>query len=185
MSGIVKGARTGGLVAAALTAAGGLTMAASAQPLTTVASKVQIAIHEHGKNPTSQVASKGALTGTFTIELSLTPFGQGGTTRIYSDQGATRQVSGQTQIATGGVDTLTSKSGTLQLAFSGIQIPINIKLTSSGMAIGPAAEHGAWRIKAATGAYKGWTGGGVWAGAIDGYGAVQQYSVEWDGNITR
>jgi len=170
------------LVAASLAAGGGLTMAAAAQPRIAAASKVQINIHEHGKDPTSPGS---APTGKFTIELALTPFGQGGTTRIFPDPGVPRQISGQTQIEFVGVDTLTSKSGTLQLAFSGIHVPINTRLTSGGVAVGPAIEHGAWRIKAATGVYKKWTGGGIWAAVIDGYGTVQRYSVEWDGEITR
>jgi len=175
----------GGLAAATLAAAGGSAVTAHAQPGSVMAATVQIAIHEHGTAPTSAVASNQASSGRFTIELALTPFGPGGTARNYPDPGTTRQVSGQTQNTFTGVDTLTSKGSTLQLAFSGVEVPINRKLEHGSTVVGPAADHGAWRIKAATGIYKGWTGGGIWAAIVDGYGRLKPYSVEWDGNITR
>jgi hypothetical protein len=181
---IGKGALTAGLVAAALAAVGGLTTASAAQSRSGAAASEQIAIHEHGTIPTRGPGDAG-FNGSFSIELALTPFGQGGTSRTAFQISLVRHVSGQAQIPLAGVDTLTGKSGTLQLAFSGVYIPINTKLEYGNTAVGPAVEHGAWRITAATGVYNGWTGGGVWAAVVDGYGHLQPYSVEWDGDITR
>jgi hypothetical protein len=40
-------------------------------------------------------------------------------------------------------------------------------------------------VRSGTGTFAGWRGGGKWADDIFGYGLVEQYSVEWDGFITR
>jgi ABC-type branched-subunit amino acid transport system substrate-binding protein len=143
--------------------------------------KKQIAIHEHGTTPTGDA---GAITGRFALDVAATPFGPGGTTRISTDPASTTFLRGQTRVAFSGIDTLTGKNGRIEIAFSGTHIPINTHLVS-GRAIAPAVETGTWKIKTATGDYQGWTGSGVWAAAIWGYGARQQYAVEWDGSLTR
>jgi len=71
------------------------------------------------------------------------------------------------------------------LSVKGTHIDVNSKLNTSGQLVGPAAEHGTWKIKSATGIYQGWKGGGNWASIGSGYENVQPYSVEWDGYITR
>jgi len=141
----------------------------------------QIAIHEHGTTPTGDT---GTITGRFALDVAATPLGPGGTTRISTDPASTTFLHGQTRVAFSGIDTLTNKYGRIEIAFNGTHIPINTHLVS-GRAIAPAVETGTWKIKAATGDYQGWTGSGVWAAAIWGYGARQQYAVEWDGSLTR
>ena len=122
--------------------------------------------------------------GKFTIELKKDPFGLGGTTVVYPEPITTRLVNGQEQTRFAGSDRLTSKTGTMELAFKGVEINVNSKLSPSGHRIGPAAEYGTWKIRAATGIYEGWKGGGNFAAVAYGYGNVQPYSVEWDGYIT-
>ncbi len=184
MPGFVNHVRLGcALVAALLAAGGGVTMAAGAQPRSTAAT-VQISIHETGLTPNTQNTAAQPQ-GTFRIELALSPTSHRGTTRIAPDPGQTGYVDGETQVRFAGVDTLRSTDGVLELAFSGIHIPINTNLTANGLAVGPAVEHGTWHIKSASGSYEGWKGGGVWAAVINGYGKVSSYAVEWDGKITR
>jgi hypothetical protein len=141
----------------------------------------QIAIHEHGTTPTG---GTGTITGRFTLDVAATPLGPGGTTHISTDPASATFLHGQTRVPFSGTDTLTSKYGRIEIAFSGTHIPINTLLIS-GRAVAPAVETGTWRITTATGDYRGWTGRGVWAAAIWGYGARQQYAVEWDGALTR
>ncbi len=150
----------------------------------TTTSKSQIKIHESGTDNRVQSGTQGSVRGKFTIDLKGTPFGPGGTTVIYAVPGQTKYVNGQAQIPLAATDHLTSKTGTIELAITGTHIDLNTKLTSSGHSVGPAAEHGTWKIRTATGIYEGWKGGGSWASVAYGYGAVQPYSVEWDGYVT-
>jgi hypothetical protein len=148
-------------------------------------SRSQIAIHERG---TYVNDPRGGITfprGTFTIALQDSGFGPGGTTRIAIDPSEVTYVQGRPQLSFSGVDTLTSKSGTLELVFDGTQIDLNGRLMSTGLLVGPAVEYGTWRVGSATGIYAGWKGGGVWADASYGYGEREPYSVEWDGYVTR
>jgi hypothetical protein len=123
--------------------------------------------------------------GTFTIELALSPFGPGGTTKIALNPGNLRQVNGQKVTPFDGTDHLKSAKGQLELAVRGVHIEVNNKLAPSGYQVGPSVEYGTWKIRTATGIYKGWKGGGNWAAALYGYTNVQPYSVEWDGYITQ
>ena len=146
------------------------------------ASKAQINIHESGKiNTAKPPFAQGAIRGKFTIQLKLSPFGPGGTTAIVPVPAPTKYVNGEEQIPFTATDHLTSKAGTLELAIKGIHIDVNVKDTNDR---GPFAEYGTWKIRAATGTYEGWKGGGSWASAAVGYGKIQPYSVEWDGYIT-
>jgi hypothetical protein len=157
-----------------------LTSAAAAQPRSGVASQLQIAIHEQGIDH-----QNGGPNGTFTIDLALPGFAASGKTHISNTPGPTKYVQGQQQIPFGGEDTLTTGKGQIVIGFSGTHIPVNNRATSAGYAVGPAVEHGTWKIKSASGAYQGWKGGGPFAAAIYGYTINPSYSVEWDGEITR
>ena len=143
----------------------------------------QIAIHEQGKHNITHESLP--ILGTFTIELAGASFGPKGTTRIAPYLGATTYVNGQTRTALTGTDTLTSTKGRIVLAITGTHIDVNGKLTSSGYLVGPAVEYGTWKIKSATGIYRGWKGGGNWALDAYGYAQPEPYSAEWDGYITR
>ena len=147
------------------------------------ASRSQIEIHEQGTSLVNRPGAEGAVHGKFTIELKLAPFGPGGTTVIYGEPVAIRQVNGQEQTTLAATDRLTSKTGTIQIAAKGTHIDVNSKLSPSGHRIGPAAEYGTWKIRAATGIYEGWKGGGNFASVAYGYGNLQPYSVEWDGYV--
>jgi hypothetical protein len=142
------------------------------------ASRSQIAIHEQGKHNITDESVP--ILGTFTIELAGTPYGPKGTTRISPSPGATTHANGQTRLALTATDTLTSAKGHIALAITGIHIDVNGKLTPSGFFV-----YGTWKIKTATGIYRGWKGGGIWALAQYGYAQPEAYSVEWDGYITR
>lgn len=164
-----------------------LAATASAQPRTSVASRMQIAIHEQGTSLTDPKLpfDKRYPHGTFVLDLAgLTP-SPSGTTIIIPQPGATRYVDGETQIPFAGTNKLTSKTGQLELAFKGIHIDVNSKLGTNGQATGPGVEYGTWTVRSGTGTYKGWKGGGIWASASYGYGRIQPYSVEWNGYITR
>jgi hypothetical protein len=162
-----------------------LALALGGEARGTAASKSQIAIHEQGKNPQTNLQAKGAFPrGTFTIDLALSPFGPRGTTVITTSPGNPRQVNGQKVTQFTGTDTLKNTKGQLELAFRGIHIEVNNKLTPSGFQVGPSVEYGTWKIRTATGIYEGWKGGGNWAAALYGYSPSQPYSVEWDGHIT-
>ena len=130
-------------------------------PSSSGASKSQIAIHEQGKD--KRTASGAPLLGKFTIELAGAPFGPKGTTRIFPSAGVTTYVSGQTRIGLAATDALTSARGRIVLAITGTHIDVNGKLTPSGFFVGPSVEYGTWKIKTATGIYKEWRGGGIWA----------------------
>jgi hypothetical protein len=149
------------------------------------ASRSQIAIHERGTNINDPKGGNTFPRGTFAIELRKSAFGPGGTTRIATDPSAVSYVQGRPQISFSGIDTLTSKTGTLELAFEGTHIDLNGRLTSTGLLVGPAVEYGTWHVGPATGIYAGWKGSGVWAAASYGYGERVPYSVEWDGYVTR
>jgi hypothetical protein len=149
------------------------------------ASKSQIAIHEVGKQLQTGTQSQGNFPrGTFTIDLALTPFGPKGTTIATSSPSNPTQVKGQERTQFTGTDTLKSTKGQLELAFRGVHIEVNDKLTPSGFHVGPAVEYGTWKVRTATGIYQGWRGGGNWAAVLYGYGKSQPYSVEWDGYVT-
>ena len=161
------------LAALALPAVGGVASG-------NTASKAQINIHESGKiNTAKPHYAQGAIGGKFTIQLKLSPFGPGGTTAIVPVPAPTKYVNGEEQIPFTATDHLTSKDGTLELAIKGIHIDVNVTNDR-----GPFAEYGTWKIRAATGTYEGWKGGGSWAAAAVGYGKIQPYSVEWAGYIT-
>jgi hypothetical protein len=153
---------------------------AAAQPKAVVASELQIANHEQGID-----RYNGGPNGTFTIDLALPGFAASGTTHISSGPGTTTYVQGQQRIPFAGDDTLTTRNGQIVIRFNGTHIPVNNKATASGIAVGPAVESGTWKIASASGAYRGWKGGGPFAVAIYGYTINPSYSVEWDGNITR
>ena len=148
----------------------------------TAAERQQIAIHEVGKNNINK--QFGGIRGTFTIELKKARFGPPGTTVISHIPGPLRYVNGQQQISGGGTDHLTSKQGTIEIRYTVLHIGLNTKLTASDEVVGPAMEYGTWKIKAATGLYEGWRGGGNWASVAWGYANLQPYSTEWDGYIT-
>jgi hypothetical protein len=147
------------------------------------ASRSLIAIHEHGTE--RRTVQNVPNLGEFTIELDKTPFGPGGTTAVYALPPGITYVNGQQRVAVTGSDTLTSKTGRIELRFNGTHIDLNSKLLPSGDLVGPAAEYGTWKITSATGIYQGWKGGGDWAAVLYGYGKVEPYSVEWDGYISR
>jgi hypothetical protein len=163
---------------------GAIALALGGAASASTASRTQIEIHEQGTNLVNQPGATGSMHGKFTIELKLAPFGPGGTTVVYGEPVAIRQVNGQEQITLAASDRLTSKTGTIEIAAKGIHIDVNSKLSPSGHRIGPAAEYGTWKIRAATGIYEGWKGGGNFASVAYGYGKAQPYSVEWDGYIT-
>lgn len=144
------------------------------------ASKAQINIHESGTiNTAKGPSAPGAIRGKFTIQLKLSAFGPGGTTAIVPVPATTKYVNGEEQIPFTATDNLTSKTGTLELAITGIHIDVNVNANR----LGPAAEYGTWKIKSATGIYAGWKGGGSWASVAYGYGKLQPYTVEWSGYI--
>ena len=172
------------LAAVSLLAASVIALAVGGAAWGTSASRSQIAIHEQGTDHVNQQGTNDAVRGKFTIDLRLSPFGPGGTTVIYAIPSAIRHVNGQVQIPFEATDHLTSKTGQLTLAIKGTHFDVNNKVSSSGVFVGPKAEYGTWKIKAATGIYQGWEGGGNWASVAYGYGNVQPYSVEWDGYIT-
>jgi hypothetical protein len=157
-----------------------LAATAAAKPTASMASKLQIAVHEQGIDH-----HNGGPNGTFTIDLAVPGFAASGKTHISNGPGATKYVQGQQRIPFSGEDTLTTSKGQIVIAFNGTHIPVNNKATSSGIAVGPAVESGTWKIKSASGAYQGWKGGGPFAAAIYGYTINPSYSVEWDGKITR
>jgi hypothetical protein len=76
-----------------------------------------------------------------------------------------------------GSNNLKSTKGTLSLVFRGVGLEIKN--------IDPAkleftAYYGTWQIQGATGIYKGWKGGGRWAGAS----TPSAHNIEWDGYVT-
>jgi hypothetical protein len=83
------------------------------------ASVSQIAIHEHGTvsyDPKLPFDRKYPH-GTFTLQLAGLTSNPAGTTRIVPQPGQTTHVDGETQIPVVGTDTLTTKDGTLELAY--------------------------------------------------------------------
>jgi hypothetical protein len=164
-------------VSAIAVAVGGIASASTA-------SRSLIEIHEQGKNLVNRPGVTGSVRGTFTIQLKKAPFGPGGTTVVFAEPAKTRLVNGQEQTSFVASDRLTSKTGTIEIAAKGIHIDVNSKLSPAGRRVAPAAEYGTWKIRAATGIYEGWTGGGNFASVAYGYGSVEPYSVEWDGYIT-
>jgi hypothetical protein len=149
----------------------------------TTASTSLIAIHEHGTDPVASI-SRGA-TGNFTIQLAGSHFGPAGSTYNVPDPALDTHVNGEDQIPFIGRETLSSAKGRIELAYVGTEIMVNSKPLPSGSVVGPAVEYGTWKVKTASGIYRGWKGGGNWAAVIHGYGRVEPYSVEWDGYITR
>lgn len=147
-------------------------------------SRSLIAIHEQGENLQEDQVIGHCPCGKYTVDLRGARFGPAGTSRIFPDPSARRNVRGQEQQLLAGTDALTSKAGQLVLAFAGTQVTLNGRLSPSGEVVGPAVEYGTWKVKTATGSYRGWKGGGSWAAAFYGYGRVQPYSVEWDGYLT-
>jgi len=149
----------------------------------TTATRSLIAIHEHGHDPVNSI-SHGS-TGTFTIELAGTRFGPAGTTYSFPDQAPDTHVNGEDQTPFAGGETLTSAKGRIELSFVGTEVSVNTRPQRNGSLVGPAIQYGTWKVKTASGIYRGWKGGGSWAEVIYGYGSVEPYSVEWDGYITR
>jgi hypothetical protein len=100
-----------------------------------------------------------------------------GTTVIHPNQGAERIVDGQQQTTVFGNDVLTSKKGTLNIGFRGIDITINnLDPTKSPSDL----ESGTWQIVEGSGIYKGWKGHGLWANV----GTSTVNNIEWDGWVT-
>jgi hypothetical protein len=100
-----------------------------------------------------------------------------GTTAIHPNQGATTIIDGQQQTAIFGEDVLTSKKGTLEISFRGVDVTVNnVDSTKPASDV----ESGTWRIIGGTGMYKGWTGRGLWADA----GSATVNNIEWDGYVT-
>jgi len=143
-------------------------------------SKELIAIHQRGVIP---VSSSRAVRGKYSIDLKASPFGPTGTTLIYLSPGTVAYVNGQERFPFSGTDYLTSSKGKLDISFDGVHTDVNSRLYA-GQPVGPAIEYGTWKVSSATGIYRGWKGGGNWAAALWGYGAVSQYSVEWDGYVS-
>src|SRR5579864_4068693 len=161
-----------------------LAMAAAGVASRIGASRSQIAIHEQGmyiNNPTPATPTLGK----YTIELAGATFGPAGATNITYDPSNPTYDKGEQQSSLIGADTLRNTNGTLELAFKGIHIQVNGKLTPSGQVVAPFVEYGTWTIRTATGIYAGWKGGGKWTSVAYGYRYAEPYSVEWDGYITR
>jgi hypothetical protein len=138
------------------------------------AGKSLIAIKELGSTvPSSDTTFKGR----FSLVLSGV-IEDSGTTVIRPKEGTPKVVDGQQQTPVFGYDNLTSKRGTLSLAFRGISIVVSN--------ISPAKdpfdnEYGTWTIQGGTGSYKGWKGGGRWAVVA----TPSANNIEWDGYVTR
>src|SRR5262249_14437264 len=82
-----------------------------------------------------------------------------GTTVISPHVGAQKVVGGQTVAPVSGYDNLTSKQGTLSIAFRGVTITVAPLAGSDSF----YNEYGTWKINGGSGIYKGWKGGGRWA----------------------
>lgn len=165
----------------AVLAASALVAAGAAQPRKAAAT-LQIAIHE--VTPEKQ-SDPHIFRGKFTIEslngsVHLATVGSG-TSIISPNLGTTKNIDGQQVTPFTGTDTLTSKSGTLTISFSGDGIGVNPKFNPS---VGEVQEYynerGTWKITGAHGAYRGWKGGGRMASADTPSMQIK----EWDGMVT-
>jgi hypothetical protein len=166
---------------AAVLAAAPLMAARAAQPRKAAAT-LQIAIHE--VTPEKQSVPH-IFRGKFTIEslngsVHLATVGSG-TSIITPNLGTTKNIDGQQVTPFTGTDTLTSKSGTLTISFSGDGIAVNPKFNAS---VGEVQEYynerGTWKITGAHGVYQGWKGGGRMASADTPSMQIK----EWDGMVT-
>jgi hypothetical protein len=70
-----------------------------------------------------------------------------------------------------GEDSLTGKKGSMTLTFSAVSVNAGTNLY---------IEYGNWHITSTSGAYKGWTGSGRWAGTDN----AQKYHFQWEGLVT-
>ena len=139
----------------------------------TAAAKSRIAIKELGSE---QMTADQTFKGRFVLVLDGVDEDVGAT-RIRPNEGTAKIVGGQEQDPVFGTNNLTSKKGTLSLAFRGVSIAV--------MNINPAKdafynESGTWQIAGGSGIYKGWKGGGRWALV----GTPSANNIEWDGYVT-
>jgi hypothetical protein len=169
------------ILAVSFLAAGVIALALGSAAGGTTASRSQIAVHVQGNYAQYRNVISNTR-GTFTIKLALSPAGAG-TSLIGAQIAPPKTVGGQVQFPISGTDTLTSKTGQLVLAFKGLRIGVNRKLSSSGGLVGSVTEYGTWKITAAAGTYQGWKGGGNWTSIYYGYARQQPYSIEWDGYV--
>ena len=135
--------------------------------------KSLVAIRELGS---SQMTADKTFKGKFILALDGVNKDTGSTI-IHPNEGALKTVAGQQQTTVFGNENLTSKKGTLNLAFRGVSIAIkNIDPTKDPF----DNESGTWQIAGGTGAYKGWKGGGRWALVA----TPSANNIEWDGYVT-
>ena len=158
-----------------------LAAAGAAQSEFTAAATLQIAIHETGSENHPNSHTIGGVK--FTVEslsagVHLANIGSGAAL-IFPNKGVPKVVDGEQQAPVTGSQRLTSKNGELLFSFSGTSITVNGKLLPSGEFRGFDNERGTWKIDHGTGIYKGWKGGGRWAGNTDG-----TINSEWDGRVT-
>ena len=158
--------------------AGGLVLVSvasgSVHATQTKASSSLIAILERGS---TTMAPDGTFKGRFVLTQAGVVIKDRGTTVIRPNEGTVKIVGGQQQVPVSGVDTLTGKQGSLTLSFRGVSIIVkqidDLKSSFDN-------ERGTWKIGQATGAYKGWKGGGNWALVATPAGN----NIEWDGYVT-
>ena len=124
-----------------------------------------------------QQSSDKTFRGRFTLLLNGVIQGSG-TTDIVPNELAVKTIDGQQQTPVFGYDNLTTKKGTLSLAFRGVSIAVsNLDPTKEAF----YNEYGTWQIQRGSGIYKGWKGGGRWANVS----TPSTQNIEWDGFVTR
>jgi hypothetical protein len=136
------------------------------------AKKSQIAIKERGS---AQMTSDKTFKGRFFVVLDGV-IEDSGTTVIRGNEGTAKTVGGQPQTPVVGNDNLTTKKGTLSLAFRGVSIAVSVDPAKAPF----YNEYGSWKISGGSGIYKGWKGGGRWALV----GTPTANNIEWDGVVT-
>jgi hypothetical protein len=141
-----------------------------------VAGRSLIVIKERASG---QQSSDKTFRGRFTLLLNGV-IQDSGTTDIVPNEAATKTIDGQQQTTVFGYDNLTTKKGTLSLAFRGVSIAVN-SLDPTKAAF--YNESGTWQIHGASGIYKGWKGGGRWANVSTPTPNAQ--NIEWDGFVIR
>jgi len=127
----------------------------------TSAGKFRLVIEESGSVPTLQ--------GKFVLYAPSST--DSGTSTIVYRIGPVRYRGGQRYEIHSGVDTMHSKKGGLTLTFTGPSVNAGPSLY---------VEYGTWHISSASGIYKGWKGGGNWAGTDN----EQTRHFQWEGLIT-
>jgi hypothetical protein len=120
-------------------------------------------------------STDGRFRGRFVILLD-SVIQDSGTIVVIPDVGIPKVIDGQPQAPVLAYGNLRSKKGTLNIFFTGVNVLVqDLNPAKDGF----NTESGTWKIKSATGKYKGWTGGGRWTNVSP----PDAQHIEWDGYV--